>query len=193
MKEHTYPSLQDWSYDPESQTIACCESGIPLLWLAIFRTGDLRFDFENSKGPAFRRPAPVIHRSAVTKRLATSLPRVEALFERGSSLQEYASYLREAIAAIDTDYQYLTIEMPVIAAESGHSDFYGSLRKLLDFLGGEPDSEIRKRVVSMCGMHFERTVLPVSAFIDGAAAREDWENLARLLGERHDRDLPWIN
>jgi len=192
MKEHTYPSFQDIGYDAESQTIACCKDAVPLLWLAIFRSVDMRYDFLNFKGPAFRQPAPVIHRFAVGKRLKESLPRIEAILAQGNSLHEYASHLREAIASVDPDFQFLTIEMHDVAAASEAEVFYDRFRQILDFMDGRVVADIIEIITSICALHIDRPILPLSAFIDEKPCKEDWENLVSMLGDRHDRDLPWI-
>jgi len=189
-KEHTYPSGQQPNYDPKCQTVAHCDYAVPLLWIAIYRIEDIRIDELEVEGQILREPAPVVHRRLVARRLEESTPRIETVFPQSGSLVEHAKLLRTAIAEIDSSYSYVTIEMEEIACLV--SGFHGTFRRLLQFMGGADVPDVRELMVRVTELHTDREFLSLSRFAGEDLPKEDWENLAHLLGGELYRDLPWI-
>ncbi len=191
-KKHTYPSFQEADYDPESQTVALCAYAIPLLWIAIYRAEDIIVDELEVEGQIVREPAPVVNRSQVVARLEEAIPRIESVFPQNGPLLEHARLLGTAISEIEPAYQYVTIEMEEIACLGVPRDFHGTFRRLLQFMGGVEMPDAREALEQITSIHADREFVPVSRFAETDLPNEDWENLARLLGDEHYRDLPWI-
>lgn len=191
-KKHTYPSFQEPDYDPKSQTVALCAYAVPLLWIAIYRAEDIIVDELEVEGQIVREPAPVVNRSQVVARLEEATSRLESMFPQNGPLREHSRLLGTAISEIDPAFQYVTIEMEEIACLGVPRDFHGTFRRLLQFMGGLEMPDAREVLEQITSIHSDREFVPVSRFAEADLPNEDWENLARLLGAEHHRDLPWI-
>jgi len=108
-----YPSFAQKGYDAEKQLIATDVEALPLLWLALFREGDLRrkvFKVQGEKVPAF---APVCPKDRALQQLDQAVPYLSTIFPKLERLAEYASMFRSAIEPLP--YRFVSIELEEIA------------------------------------------------------------------------------
>src|SRR5262249_57508336 len=88
----SFPRLQEPGYDPGRYTIACCDWGIPLLWLPLFRPSDfLVEDIVVQTGKTHRDPAPVVQTSKALARLEKAVPRLNKVFHKQGKLNPHAA------------------------------------------------------------------------------------------------------
>lgn len=110
-----YPSFVQQDYDAERQLIATDVEALPLLWLALFREGDLRrevFKVQGQEVPAF---APVCLKEQSLRQLDQAVPYLEKILPQFTGLAEYAAMLRAAIEPLP--YRFLSIELEEIAGQ----------------------------------------------------------------------------
>lgn len=111
--ETIYPSAADEDMNAEQQLICTSVGCIPLLWLALFREGDLirkTFEIDGGKIAAF---APITSRVQALVRLNEAVPYLEKVLPWLGNLQEHAAMLQKAIAVVP--YTFISIELEEIA------------------------------------------------------------------------------
>src|SRR5262245_38670986 len=92
-----YPSFAQKGYKAPEQLIATDVENLPLLWLALFREGDLRrkvFKVQGEEVPAF---APVCPTDKALRQLDQAVSYLSKSFPKLGRLEEYASMFRSAI------------------------------------------------------------------------------------------------
>jgi hypothetical protein len=108
-----YPSFAQKGYDAPKQLIASDVENTPLLWLALFREGDLRrttFEVEGEEVPAF---APICSKEKALEQLDRAIPYLSDIFPDLGPLSGYGEMFRYAIEQIP--YRFLSIELEEIA------------------------------------------------------------------------------
>lgn len=108
-----YPSFAQKDYDPEKQLIATDVEALPLLWLALFREGDLRrkvFKVQGEKVAAF---APICTKEQALQHLDLAIPYLTKILPKLGPLADYASMFRSAIEPFP--YRFVSIELEEIA------------------------------------------------------------------------------
>jgi hypothetical protein len=108
-----YPSFAQKDYDAPEQLIATDVENLPLLWLALFREGDLQrkvFKVEGQEVPAF---APICSREKALQQLEQALPHLARIFPKLGALKEYGAMFRSAIEPLP--YRFVSIELEEIA------------------------------------------------------------------------------
>lgn len=111
--ETIYPAAAQEDYDAEQQLICSSVGCIPLLWLALFREGDLKrktFEIDGEKIPAF---APITLRDQAVVRLNETIPYLEKILPWLGNLGDHAAMMRKAIAAVP--HRFISIELEEIA------------------------------------------------------------------------------
>jgi hypothetical protein len=191
-----YPSATLPDYDPALHTLACDVGCVPLLWLALFRPGDLRTetfaadpdDGEDDPGTVVA-TAPVAAKQTALARLDTAVPVLERLFD--GPLGEHATLLRHGVEAMPGTY--VTIELDEIdALYTDDEDFSGLLRQALAGLEVSTDPAAdRARLERLSRLRPGRPIPPARLVLDGLEAPDDWWNYCRLLGTGLYRPVPW--
>jgi len=108
-----YPSFAQKGYDAEKQLIATDVEALPLLWLALFREGDLRrkvFKVQGEEVPAF---APVCPKDQALRQLDLAVPYLSKILPKLGPLAEYPSMFRSAIEPLP--FRFVSIELEEIA------------------------------------------------------------------------------
>jgi hypothetical protein len=108
-----YPSFAQNGYDAPNQLIATDVENTPLLWLALFREGDLRratFEVEGEGVPAF---APICSKEKALDQLGQAIPYLGDIFPGLGALRDYGEMFRYAIE--QSPYRFLSIELEEIA------------------------------------------------------------------------------
>ena len=108
-----YPSFAQKGYDPQMQLVASDVEALPLLWLALFREGDLQrkvFNVQGQKVPAF---APICTTQLALERLKQAVPYLSKIFTNLTGLAEYGVMFQSAIESLP--YRFISIELEEIA------------------------------------------------------------------------------
>ncbi len=187
----TYPSLQEPAYNAARHSVACCDWGIPLLWLPLFRPSDLLVESVTVEcGKTYRDPAPVVDTPRALERLAGAVARLDALFREQGSVARYAAMLREAIAS--TARPFVTLEAAALAGAGAPEEFYRNLERALAYLD-QPDSyEGRHELLYLTPTVSEPEMpFPNPEEVGEESDIEGMEMLRFLLGERWERPVPW--
>jgi hypothetical protein len=203
-RREIYPSVADPSYDPDTDTIATDVEAVPLLWLALFRPGDLlaqtiHLEADEDEGEDAEDidvEAPVASRNDALRALEGAVPVLNALFEPEGSLDAYAKYLARAVA--DAPGEFVTIEMSEISSlYSSDEEFFSLLREALAVMAGARPPGARDLLVRLANLRPGRRFPPADMLLTGQSAEDDdfW-NHCRILGagEREGgigRPVPW--
>lgn len=108
-----YPSFAQKGYDAPNQLIATDVESLPLLWLAMFREGDLCrkvFKVQGQEVPAF---APVCTKEKALAQLDQAIPYLSKILPKLGSLKDYGAMFRSAIEPLP--YRFVSIELEEIA------------------------------------------------------------------------------
>ena len=108
-----YPSFAQKNYDAPNQLIATDVESLPLLWLAMFREGDLRrkvFKVQGQEVPAF---APVCAKDKALAQLDQAIPYLMKVLPKLGPLKDYGLMFRSAIEPLP--YRFVSIELEEIA------------------------------------------------------------------------------
>lgn len=133
-----YPSHKGDPYDPELHTVACDVDGVPLLWLALFRTTDLRQRTLELEGEKLRVIGPVAKTSEAVKQLLGSAPLLEEALPTLGPLGSHARMLAECLE--NADGRYVTVEWMEIAMAYADHAFERWVRRALGFFD-DPSAE----------------------------------------------------
>ncbi|THV23506.1 hypothetical protein [Glycomyces paridis] len=212
-----YPSTTDAAFDAATGVVAFDVRAVPLLWLAMFRPGDIaeqsitvetdasavvaEFDFargefvevvpdpEAGASETVEAAAPLAEKGAALAGLDAAVPVLNRLFAAEGALDEHAALLRRAVER--SPGAYLTIELDEIEALWEPGTFAPALREALACLDGEAGPG-RERLLELTGLRTGRPFPPARLLLDGIDAEDDdhW-NLVRLLGASFGADVPW--
>ena len=108
-----YPSLAEQGYNPARQLVATQEAGIPLLWLTLFREGDLRRQVLRVNRKEIRALAPICRREKALGQLREGIAHLERILPGLGPLCEYGALFGKALEAVD--FEYVTLEVGEIA------------------------------------------------------------------------------
>ncbi|WP_416970890.1 hypothetical protein [Streptomyces sp. 4F14] len=118
-----YPSSQDPDFVPRTGVVATDAQAVPLLWLALFRAGDLvtkvfTFDEDDDddevdEDDVIEATAPLAPKDRALAQLAAALPALARLFPGAPDLAGHAALLREAVERAPG--AYVTVELDEIA------------------------------------------------------------------------------
>lgn len=212
-----YPSTTDRDFDPSKGVVAYDVRCVPLLWLAMFRPGDLvtqtiviepdpsavLFEFDEAVGDfveaepspedeedeIVEATAPLVAKDRALARLEAAVPVLGRLFAAEGPLDEHAAMLRRAVAAAPG--AYLTIELDEIEGLWEPGTFQPALRAALASLDGGTDAD-RADLVEIAQLREGRAFPPARLlFGDGDVEDDDLWNLARLLGVSFSAEVPW--
>ncbi|MFF2354427.1 hypothetical protein ACFVVL_32250 [Kitasatospora sp. NPDC058115] len=195
-----YPSSQVSGFDAQGGVVAHDVSGVPLLWLALFRPADLvtavftldEDDLDDDEDPQVEATAPLVAKDRALARLDAALPVLNALFADEGPLDAHVALLRQAVEKAPG--AFLTVELEEIEAVWEDEDgFQPALRTALACFDGEADpTEGRARLVELSRVRTGRPFPGVRLLLDGLEADDDdYWNLVRLLGTRFISDVPW--
>ncbi|MER5354603.1 hypothetical protein ABT093_30265 [Kitasatospora sp. NPDC002551] len=194
-----YPSSQVEGFDPQGGVVAHDVSGVPLLWLALFRPADLvtgvftvEDEDEDDEDGAVEATAPLVAKERALAQLDAALPALNALFAAEGALDAHAALLRQAVERAPGGF--VTIELDEIEAVWEEEDtFQPALRTALACLdGGAEAAAGRARLVELSRLRTGRPFPPARLLVDGLEAGEDdYWNLVRLLGTSFAAEVPW--
>ncbi|MFB7476216.1 hypothetical protein [Kitasatospora sp. NPDC056184] len=208
-----YPSSQVPGFDPRGGVVAHDVSGVPLLWLALFRPADLvtgvftidEDDLDDDEDGEVEATAPLAAKDRALAQLDAALPVLNALFAAEGPLDGHAALLRQAVEKAPG--AFVTIELEEIEGvweEEGA--FQPTLRAALACLDGPGGGDVpdggtdpaadpaadRARLVALSRLRPGRPFPPARLLLDDLEAGEDdYWNLVRLLGTTFDADVPW--
>lgn len=206
-----YPSSQVATFSPEADGVAFDVYAIPLLWLALFRPGDIveqsihvdadpdavvtvwdpvtgerREEAEQDED--FDVSAPLVDISIALAQLAAATPRLSHLFD--TDLQPHAVLLAQAIES--GERKFITIELDEIEALWEPDTFWPTLTAALaSFDVPGDDAQDRQRFVELSSLR--AAPIPAADVLFGSIeppADEQW-NFARALGVGFIRPVPW--
>jgi hypothetical protein len=123
-----YPSFVQKDYNPSNQLIATDIESLPLLWLALFREGDLQtkvFNTEDGDVSAF---APVCSKEKAIQQLRQAIPHLVKIFPNLGPLEDYCALFCSAIESLP--YQYVTIELQEISWLYSEEQHFTELLKM---------------------------------------------------------------
>jgi hypothetical protein len=189
--EGAYPSLHYADFEAESHLLAGAADATPLLWLAMFRPGDVRDDRASNAATGDGGPAqaatPITSRQQALTNLYASVAVLDRLF-RGS-LSEHAEFLHEAMrwlpgAAVTIEW-WLDDDPTAAPAD---------LDKALAVFDADPmvGTSGLDALTRATGVDVNEPVIPARLLLDGASATaEQRAGLCRILGRSHMRPVPW--
>jgi len=108
-----YPSLAEPGYNPARQVVATQAASIPLLWLALFREGDLRRQVPRADGEEIHALAPLCPREKALGQLREGVGHLERILPGLGPLGQYGAMFGRALEAVD--FEYVTVELGEIA------------------------------------------------------------------------------
>lgn len=193
---HIQPRNWDDSFDLEDQIIANDVVGVPALWFALFRPKDIQAKIFDTEVGAFHVEAPIASREDALLQLADSVEVLSAAFADMGRIDEYVSFLEEAIAS--SDWPFVTIEMEEIAFCVDSQDFYHDVRLLLSKLERKDPEGIIDLLYGLSSF-IELTALPSARFaldsLDDESGHDTW-NHCRMIGAGRlnsgiGREVPW--
>ena len=207
-----YPS-QEESYDPDRDTIAYAEYCVPLLWLALFRRGDLRERNVEARRRSSKRQtglapptetvtvtvkAPLAPKNQAIHALRDAMPHLNHVFAANGSLNEHARLLGSAL--VDAPGRYVSIEInEIIDMMADSAKEWRAIEAILDYFDSSrpelPKKELRKmrRLIShFCPLNTKRAFIsPRELWAQNPPNDDDLINLTRLLGTELFRPVPW--
>ena len=136
-----YPMEQDPGFEAE-QVAAMADGAVPLLWLALFRAGDVSVG-DTPWGPA---GAPVVGRERGVTNLAAAAPALDRMF--GPPVTTHADLLRQALQWSPGDW--LTIEW--WCGDRPCPPDPALLRSALAALDDGDPATGRERLLELCGL-----------------------------------------
>ena len=190
--QDVYPSREWDDFEPEIDVLAVAGHGTPLLWLALFRTADVRvgrIDLDREDWTQGTRPikAPLVPRQRAFSQLYASVEVLEPVL--GASIADHAELMREALRW--TPGEWVTLEW---FAEEGEPRWDIDISPALAVLDGAvPDvEEARSILAEVSGLRLDRPLPPARLVLDRVdAEEEDRANFQRLLGSSHTQMVPW--
>ncbi|MFF2953779.1 hypothetical protein ACFVVU_20855 [Kitasatospora sp. NPDC057965] len=203
-----YPSSQLKGFDPQGGVVAHDVSGVPLLWLAMFRPADLvtgvftldEDDLDDDEEAEVEATAPLAAKERALAQLDAALPVLNALFAAEGPLDAHAALLRQAVEKAPG--AFVTIELDEIEGiweEEG--TFQPTLRAALAGLDGSLDGGLddgtraaadRARLIELSRLRPGRPFPSARLIVDGTeAGDDDYWNLVRLLGTSFAAEVPW--
>lgn len=191
-----YPAFAQSGYDASLQTIANDVGAVPLLWIALYRPGDLRSQTFEVQGQQFTVEAPICERTTAIRQLEAVLPALNALFEAEGPLDGYVDFMRQALHA--APYRFVTIEMQEIGwLWNPEAEFYETFRRTLHALAGPADSGAKRLFLELAQLREGQRWPSPRMYLDQLpyTADEQW-NFTRLLGAGAcgsglGRPVPW--
>ncbi len=171
------PSEHFAGFEAEEHILAVSAGVTPVLWLALFRNGDLEAD-----------GTPIVARRRALSNLYAAVPVLDRLF--AGSVAEHAELLREAMRWLPG--ATVTIEWwagDVTPAVPPRAD----VSTVLDLIGGAPadddDLAVWERIT---GLAVGSRIVPADLLLGGAPATEEQRaGLRRVLGRSNMRPVPW--
>ena len=193
----TYPSFVDPDYDSDRQTIASDVWCVPLLWTALFRKDDIVRQTFKVSGRKIKVEAPLARRKKAIRQLEEALPYFNRLFVKEGHLDEYVSYLLEAVKA--AKYRYVTVELQEIACLTDPEQaYYDEFRKALAGLGKDFSPKAKRRLVCIAQFRKLRRFPPARLLLDDldGFSKKDYWNHCRVCGAGKTesgigRRVPW--
>lgn len=190
--ERIYPSEAP-DFDDRQHYVAMYRDVVPLLWLALFRTEDVRGETGQEGDPSMAHAAcPVAGTDVALKRLRASEAVLDRLFPT-SRLSQHAALLREAIE--DWGFPYVTIELDEIAGlHRDEAEFVAQLKTLLRGLEGHAAApRTLECIEGVCGIPPGAVIPSPSVLLEDRRrlAREEEKLLFRALGTAYSRSVPW--
>jgi hypothetical protein len=189
---HGFPRLQEPRYDARRHTIACCDWGIPLLWLPLFRPEDFVVEHITvESGTTFRDPAPVVEVPVAIARLRKAVPRLNKVFQKQGKLNRHAALMQEALAS--TRRPFVCLEAEALAWAGDARDFYKRLRRALAYFDAEDTRQGRTHLLYLTPTVGEPDLpFPRKGFEQNKDPEiEDMEMVRFLFGEKWERPVPW--
>lgn len=191
-----YPSFVQPDYDPRAQLIACDVYCVPLLWFALFRTGDIvSKTFEVDDG-SLNTEAPLVAVAQAITQLDAACPYFDQLFAAEGGLAGYASFLRQALS--DVHFDYVTIELQEIACMSDPEQaYYDEVRAALAGIDVDRTPAAKRRLVKLAQLrNLQRFPSPRLLIDDLEGPDDDYWNFCRVLGagaagSGFGRPVPW--
>lgn len=185
-----YPSSIEPTFSPQEQTLAQGIYCVPLLWLTLFKPGDVRSQDLTVDGESFKGTAPIALKSDSLANLQTALPVLARMFPTLGSLEEYASLLRQDIESIHKNY--VTIELAEIADMDDPETFYSHLRYALGSLAGEVPAAVGARSLLKLSEIDPNLPFPSArCLIDGAPTADQQMQHSHLIGCGWERPVSW--
>ncbi|RGC69107.1 hypothetical protein C5N14_10100 [Micromonospora sp. MW-13] len=186
----------DWADVPDiaRQVLAEDVCGVPLLWLAMFRPGDLvtatfPADFDDEEDVTVT--APLAPKQRALDQLDAALPVLARVFADEGPLDGHAALLRAGVAAMPG--AFVTVNPYEIAVLDDERAWYDNLRAGLAGLDrpGGPQAD-RRCLADLAQLRPGRPFPPARLLLDQLdATDDDWWNHTRLLGSGFGRPAPW--
>lgn len=169
-----YPSARDPRFDPVRNTIAAAPACVPLLWLAMFRPGDLKRQsvkpIDGGPEDAVDALAPIAPVDRAVAQLDAAVAPLEAVLHQpfGPIAKLLGQTLRRAGLA------YVTIELDEVEAGRDATAMREDMRRILRFFDA-PEREAKPE-------ELVAVLVRMSGPLD---------QIAHVAGCRHERPVPW--
>ena len=161
---------------------------MPLLWMSLFQPSDLKTGWLPSIEDNQRVEIPVVHRRFAAKRLATVVPILMRTFPHVATWQIHADLLEKAINRAAAKRPYLSIDWTQIEALTLRRDFSKESKWLMRYLAGQRVTLPAERLKEFTNICWDRRFPdPLS----GDLSDKDEKNLAAILGNACERNVPW--
>ena len=192
-----YPSSSPQRYNAALQTIANDVGAVPLLWIALFRPGDLRSQTFEIEGQRLTVEAPICERASAIRQLEAALPLLNTLFAAEGPLDGYVELMKQALH--DVPYRFVTIEMQEVGwLWNPEAEFYDVFRRALQALAGPADPAAKRLFLDLSQLREGQPWPSPRIYLDQLpyTADEQW-SFTRLLGAGAfgsmgiGRQVPW--
>lgn len=187
-EQRIYPCATEPGFDSHEQTVAVFNYAVPLLWLAMFRPGDLQTQDLTIDGETLRETAPIVARKSLGKRLRVSVKLLRPVVGR---VDAHVAAIVEAIATIDAAFRYVTIEWLEVAQMNDPAAFQSQVMQALRFFDGEPIDNPQALFAELCNLQHVPQYTPAELWELEESDPDQEETLAALLGTAHERSVPW--
>jgi hypothetical protein len=189
----TYPSANYPDFEAEEHILASGAGATPLLWLAMYRSGDLASGTTDMNAENGSHPIPATGLIAPRQRALTNLYTAVPVLDRllGESVTDHAELLREAIRWLPG--AWVTIEWWVDDKPARPPHDTDLLRALAAFDAAEADhTDGQAALARLSRLRLGEPLAPARLLLDSSTPSiEDRSKLERMLGRSHMRMVPW--
>jgi len=193
-----YPEYQNPAFDSSEHTLAVCFDGVPVLWVAMFRPGDIQEHTFGAEGDEYSAWAPLTTREQALVNLRQSRDRLNLLLGELGPLDAHLEMMEQLLTEVTGTYITASLDeiAQVFSPEGYEGPGYRALfERVLAYLAGEgePTAELRRDYLYyVAGLDDEVGIASPRIYLDS----EDYEeleafNMAHVMGDCHIRPTPW--
>jgi hypothetical protein len=186
-----YPSNAESDFTPEEQTVAQGVYCVPILWFGLFRPSNMRAQKFDVDGDLVTGVAPVVDVPTALTQLNDAVAKLNKMFEKQGSFDDYAALLGEAIRS--TGRKYVTIEMEEIACMGDPDEFYEDVKEALRAFTGEAALKVGSDKLVKISEIPTNVTFPTARCLlgDQKTSDEAIDALSRIIGCSYIRKVPW--